>query len=106
MLFALVAVFLLPSFPEQAKWLKGDQRAYLFHQLKSDHGQYETEKVSWRTVTHVSKDWVLWLQGTVYCLNVGTANAIGFFSPTIITVSALLRTSPSSLLRTARRSLP
>ena len=86
MFLALLSPLLLPSFPDKAKWLKPSQRVYLYHKLERDHGQYETEKVGWRTVLHVSKNWLLWLQGSVYCFNVGTANATAFFAPTIITV--------------------
>ena len=87
MFLAIIAPLLLPSFPEKAKWLKPRQKIYLFQKLQRDHGQYETEKVGPRTVLHVSKDGLLWLQGSIYMFCVGTANATAFFAPTIITVS-------------------
>jgi hypothetical protein len=89
MALAIISIFTLPSFPEKAKWMKPNQRLYLFQKLEQDHGHHEREKVTMRTLTNVSSDWVFWLQGSVYCFNVGTANATAFFSPTIIAVSLL-----------------
>ena len=87
MLLGIVASILLPSFPDKAKWPNPGQRLYLYQKLERDHGQHEQEKATWKTLKHVASDWVFWLQGTVYCFNVGTANATAFFSPTIIEVS-------------------
>ncbi|KAK3696065.1 hypothetical protein LTR37_018146 [Vermiconidia calcicola] len=84
MLIAAAATVLLPTFPDKAKWLKPDQKVYLFRKLEQDHGQSRTEKVSWRSLAPVAADWRLWLQGSVYGFNVGTANAVGFFAPSII----------------------
>ena len=89
MILGLIAPIFLPSFPEKAKWLTTDQRVYLYQKLERDHGHHEREKVTWKTFKTVGSDWVFWLQGTVYCFNVGTANATAFFSPTIITVNHL-----------------
>lgn len=86
MFLAVVAPILLPSFPDKAKWPKPDQRLYLYQKLERDHGQHEQEKAHLKTLKRVASDWVFWLQGTVYCFNVGTANASAFFSPTIIVV--------------------
>ena len=87
MFLGLVAPFLLPTFPDKAKWPNPGQRLYLYQKLHRDHGQHEQEKAHWKTLKHVASDWVFWLQGAFYCFNVGTANAVGFFAPTIITVN-------------------
>ena len=88
MLLAIVSPIFLPSFPEKAKWPKPDQRLYLYQKLERDHGHHEREKPTLKTFKSVASDWVFWLQGSVYCFNVGTANATAFFAPTIIAVSS------------------
>lgn len=90
MFLALVSLVLLPSFPDKAKWPKPGHRLYLYQKLQNDHGEHQQEKAHWSTLKHVASDWVFWLQGTVYACNVGTANAVGFFTPTIIEVSRLM----------------
>lgn len=101
MLLAIIAVWTLPSFPDQAKWPNPQQRLYLYQKLQRDHGQHEQEKAHWQTLKHVSSDWVFWMQGTFYCFNVGTANAVGFFSPTIIEVSIMRSFQAESLKRSS-----
>jgi hypothetical protein len=107
MFLAIIAPLFLQPFPDKVKWFTPAQKTYLFQKLEADHGQAETEKVGPRAILRVSKDWVLWLQGSVYMFSefrrlwrsttislrrltrsdVGTANATAFFAPTIITVS-------------------
>lgn len=57
---------------------------------------HEARKRSWRLQDRSGqlvflrvnfKGLTLWVQGTIYAFNVGTANATAFFAPTIITVS-------------------
>lgn len=86
MLLGVVAPVFLPSFPDKAKWPNPAQRLYLYQKLERDHGEHEQEKATLKTLKHVASDWLFWLQGSVYCFNVGTANASAFFSPTIIEV--------------------
>lgn len=66
MFLAILAPLFLPPFPDKAKWFTPAQKTYLFQKLERDHGQAETEKVGPRAILHVSKDWVLWLQGSIY----------------------------------------
>lgn len=87
MALGLVAILFVPKFPDRTKWIKPDQRVYLYNKLKEDRGEYKTGKVNWDSFVRTSKDWTLWAQGTIYCFTVGTANAVAFFSPTIIKVS-------------------
>lgn len=87
MLIGLIAPFFVPKFPDHTKWIQPDQRAYLYNKLEKDRGDYKTAKFGWSAFVETSKDWTLWMQGTIYGFNVGTANATAFFAPTIITVS-------------------
>lgn len=87
MLVGLIAPFFVPRFPDSTKWIKPDERQYLYTKLEQDRGDYKTGTVNWSSFIETSKDWTLWVQGTIYAFNVGTANATAFFAPTIITVS-------------------
>ncbi len=87
MAFGLLAFLFVPKFPDRTKWIKPDQRVYLYSKLEKDRGEYKTGEVDMSSFLKTSKDWTLWVQGSIYCFNVGTANAIGFFTPTIISVS-------------------
>lgn len=87
MLVGLIAPFFVPKFPDHTKWMKPDERQYLYSKLERDRGEYKTGAVNWSSFVQTSKNWTLWVQGTIYAFNVGTANATAFFAPTIITVS-------------------
>jgi hypothetical protein len=87
MAIGLIAPFFVPKFPDATKWLTADQRAFLYHKLETDRGHYRTESMTFKSFVTCCKEPTLWLMGTIYGFNVGTANAIGFFTPTIITVS-------------------
>jgi hypothetical protein len=91
MAFGLLAFLFVPKFPDRTKWIKPEQRVYLYSKLEKDRGEYKTGEVDMSSFLKTSKDWTLWVQGSIYCFNVGTANAIGFFTPTIISVSTLSR---------------
>lgn len=84
MLVGVVAVFTLPKFPDAAKWLKHDQRVYLYNKLEKDRGEVTVEKMTMSELASTAKDPLLWLQGSVYAFAVGTANATAFFAPSII----------------------
>ena len=86
MLVGLVAPLFVPKFPDHTKWLSSEQKLHLYSKLEKDHGDYRTATVNWSSFVETSKDWTLWVQGTIYGFNVGTANATAFFAPTIITV--------------------
>ncbi len=98
-LIGLVAPFFVPKFPDHTKWIKPDERIYLYNKLEKDRGDYKTGKIGWSSFIHTTKDWTLWAQGLIYCFNVGTANAIGFFTPTIIKVCSIFRYVRTPLTR-------
>lgn len=89
MAVALIAPFFVPKFPDATKWLTPAQRAHLYKKLEIDRGDYRTESMTFRSFLETCKEPTLWPMGSIYGFNVGTANAIGFFTPTIITVSTV-----------------
>lgn len=66
-LVAISFVFLIPSFPEDAQWLTGEERAYIKARLQQDQGRSAAErKVRVRDVVNVFKDYKIFVGGFMY----------------------------------------
>ncbi|RYP85422.1 hypothetical protein DL769_000975 [Monosporascus sp. CRB-8-3] len=82
---ALLFFFIFPSFPEQAKWLNEEERAYVKARLQADTGRNAAErKVSFRDFLTVMKDHRVWLGGLMYFGLIVPAYGYAYFAPTII----------------------
>ncbi|RYP50484.1 hypothetical protein DL768_003989 [Monosporascus sp. mg162] len=82
---ALLFFFIFPSFPEQAKWLNEEERAYIKARLQADTGRNAAErKVSFGDFLTVMKDYRVWLGGFMYFGLVVPAYGYAYFAPTII----------------------
>ena len=82
---ALSFFFLIPSFPEDAKWLTPEERAYVKARLQVDQGRSAAERsISLRDVGRVFKDYKVILGGLMYFGMIVPAYGYAFFSPTII----------------------
>lgn len=58
--------FLIPSFPEDAKWLREDERAYVKARLRKDQGHSAAERaIGAKDVANVFKDFKIFLGGFV-----------------------------------------
>ena len=63
---AMLFYFLIPSFPEDAKWLDEDQRAYVKARLQKDQGRSAAERaIGGKDVLNVFKDFKIFLGGFV-----------------------------------------
>ncbi len=59
--------FLLPDFPEDAKWLKEDERAYVNARLEVDQGKSALERnITFKDVVNVFKDYKIVVGGFMY----------------------------------------
>lgn len=59
--------FLLPDFPEDAKWLREDERAYVHARLEVDQGKSALERdITLKDVVHVFKDYKIIVGGFMY----------------------------------------
>ena len=59
--------FLIPSFPEDAKWLGDDERAYIKARLRKDQGRSAAERsISVKDVVNVFKDFKVFVGGFMY----------------------------------------
>ena len=82
---ALIFFFFLPSFPEEAKWLTEDERAYVKARLQADQGRSAAERdITLRDVGRVFTDYKVYLGGLMYFGLIVPAYGYAFFAPTII----------------------
>ncbi|KAI9648328.1 High-affinity nicotinic acid transporter [Ciborinia camelliae] len=82
---ALTFFFLIPSFPEDAKWLTPDERAYVKARLQVDQGRSAAErKITFKDVVRVFKDYKVILGGFMYFGMIVPGYGYAFFAPGII----------------------
>lgn len=82
---ALGFAFYLPTFPEDAKWLTEDERAYVVARLQVEQGRSAAErKITLRDIGRVFKDYKIYLGGFMYFGLIVPAYGYAFFAPTII----------------------
>lgn len=87
-LVAVAAFFLMHDFPETAKFLTEEERAFVVHRLKYQ-GQgtaqvEEADEFAWTCVWQAFKDWQIWVSIFVYWGIVCPLYGISLFLPTII----------------------
>ena len=64
---AVVTYFLITDFPEDAKWLDEDEKAFVKARLKTDQGMSELEqRITLRDVGQVAGDYKTWLGTFMY----------------------------------------
>ena len=82
---AIAFFFLLPSFPEDAKWLSEEERAYVRARLEADQGKSALEKnITAKDVGNVFKDLKVIVGGFMYFGLIVPAYGYAYFSPGII----------------------
>ncbi|KAF2223603.1 major facilitator superfamily domain-containing protein [Elsinoe ampelina] len=93
--------FLIPDFPEEAKWLSEDERAYISARLRADQGRSARDrKITGKDVANVFKDFKVWIGGFMYLGLIVPAYGYAYFAPNII------RTYGYSPIRTQLFSVP
>lgn len=66
-LVAFIFFFVIPDFPEDAKWLGEDERAYVKARLRADQGRSAAErKITARDVGNIFKDFKIFVGGFMY----------------------------------------
>lgn len=77
--------FILPDFPEESKWLKEDEKAYVKARLEMDQGRSARErKITLNDVGRVFKDYKVLLGGFMYFGLIVPAYSYAYFAPGII----------------------
>jgi hypothetical protein len=82
---ALVVFFCLSDFPEEAKWLKPDEKAFVTARLRVDQGHAAREsKVTLKKVGGILSEFRVLIAGVMYFGLIVPAYSYAYFSPTII----------------------
>lgn len=82
---SFVFFFILPDFPEESKWLRDDEKAYVKARLEADQGRSARErKITLGDVGRVFKDYKVILGGFMYFGLIVPAYSYAYFAPGII----------------------
>lgn len=82
---SIIWFFILPVFPEDAKWLTSEERQYVKARLFADQGKSAVErKITVQDVGRVFKDPKIIVGGLMYFGLIVAAYGYAYFSPTII----------------------
>lgn len=82
---ALLMFFILADFPEEAKFLKENERQFVKEKLALDQGDsIHDNRVNIRELLAVFKDWKVWAVGFMYFGCLVPAYGYAYFAPSII----------------------
>ena len=82
---AILVFFLATDFPEEAKWLSDEERAFVKARLAEDVGDSQHDaQPTWRDVIGVFKDFKIFLGGLMYFGLIVSGYGYALFVPTII----------------------
>ena len=82
---ALAVFFFLSDFPEEAKWLKPDEKAFIIARLRADQGNSARDaKVTLKGVGSILSEFRVLIAGVMYFGLIVPAYSYAYFSPTII----------------------
>ena len=98
---AFIAFFLIADFPEEARWLSDDEKAFVNARLAEDIGDSQLDaRTTWRSVLSVFKDFKIILGGLMYFGLVVPGYGYAYFAP------AILRSLGYSPIKTQLYSVP
>ena len=82
---AMIVIFLIPDFPEEAKWLSDDEKAFVKARLAEDMGDAQIDaQHTWWDVLGVLKDLRVLLSGLTYFALAVPGYSYALFAPTIL----------------------
>lgn len=82
---SLLFFFILPNFPEQAKWLTQEEKDYVAARLRIDQGRSAVERaITLKDVGNVFKDYKVIVAGFMYFGLIVPAYGYAYFAPGII----------------------
>ncbi len=82
---AFAFFFLIPDFPEEAKWLRPDERAFIKARLQQDQGASARERrITSKDIVGLFKDLKVIVAGFMYFGLIVPAYGFAYFAPTII----------------------
>ncbi|KAL8898537.1 MAG: hypothetical protein Q9192_002030, partial [Flavoplaca navasiana] len=82
---AFIFFFVIPDFPENAKWLTEEERQYVQVRLRKEQGRSAAERpIGFKDVVNVFKDYKIFVGGFMYFGLIVPAYSYAFFAPGII----------------------
>jgi len=82
---ALIFFFVLPTFPEQSRWLRDDEKVYVAARLRQDQGKSGVERaIRGKDIIQVFKDYKVFFAGLSYLSLVVPAYSYAYFATRII----------------------
>jgi len=82
---AIAMFWLIPDFPEEAKWLSEEEKAFIRARLYEDVGpSHIGDRISWKRTKEVLKDVKVIVAGFMYFGVIVPAYSVALFTPTII----------------------
>ncbi|KAF3009983.1 hypothetical protein E8E13_011331 [Curvularia kusanoi] len=82
--FGFVVWFLLPDFPDTAKWLTEKEKAFIQARLPGNAPQASEANFRWREILEALKDVRLWLFTLIWALYTVGTSGVRFYQPTVI----------------------
>lgn len=85
--FAIIAAFILPNYPHNTRWIKGEERTIAIYRLIEDVGEVDdtqNDNISiWQGFVGAVSDWKVWiLVWNHICLTVGAGIVV--FYPSVV----------------------
>ncbi|WEW56628.1 High-affinity nicotinic acid transporter [Emydomyces testavorans] len=107
-LVAFAWFFLIPDFPEDAKWMNEEERSFMKAKLTKDVGDAGHHvSLTWRDIIDVLKDYKVFVGGMMYFGMIVSAYGYAYFAPTIIKTYGYNGTPPAlPTIQTQLYSIP
>lgn len=85
MVVGAIFFWVLPDFPETAKWITEEERAFIAARLTPDQGaSAHSRKIQMKDITQVFRDWKVWIAGFMYFALLLPGYSYAYFSPAVI----------------------
>nr|OQO15450.1 hypothetical protein B0A51_16239 [Rachicladosporium sp. CCFEE 5018] len=82
---ACIFFFVIPDFPEEAKWLTSEEKTYVVARLRADQGRSARERpITGKDILGVLSDYKVIVAGFMYFGLIVPAYGYAYFAPTII----------------------
>ncbi|KAL8662028.1 MAG: hypothetical protein Q9202_005082 [Teloschistes flavicans] len=81
---AIIAKWLIVDWPEEAKFLNGDERAVLLQRLKEDEGFAKMDTLDRKSLQRTLSDWKIWVGGLMYLGTTTSTYSVSYYLPTVL----------------------
>ncbi|KAF2010004.1 putative pantothenate transporter [Aaosphaeria arxii CBS 175.79] len=104
--FGILIWFILPDFPDQAKWLTEKEKAFLKARLPANAPRSDEVNFNWKEIVETLKDQRLWLFTLMWATKTVGSSGLSFYLPEIVSTLKLTSIAQSQLLTIPSSVLP